>query len=166
MRILIYLFILFVSSAQAGDIPLNTIREQYKRAATNEDACKNLISISEKYKAVENPTMAAYNACATMMMAKHVYNPFSKLSYFNKGKKLLEKCINANNENIEIRFLRFAIQTKSPSFLGYNNSIEKDKLLLLKEINSVKDLQLKQMIISFLKSSEHLNLTEKQNLKS
>jgi len=62
--------------------------------------------------------------------------------------------------------LRFAIQTESPSFLGYNNSIEKDKLLLLKEINSVKDLQLKQMIISFLKSSEHLNLTEKQNLKS
>ncbi len=166
MRIIIFFFILLFSAAHADDIPLNTIREQYKSAATNEGACKNMISISEKYSVAENSTLVAYNACATMMMANYVYNPFSKLSYFNEGKKLLEQCITVDSANIEIRYLRFTIQTKAPSFLGYNSSIEKDKLFLRREISNVKDLQLKQMIISFLKSSEHLTLIEKQNLKS
>ena len=40
-----------------------------------------------------------------------------------KGKNHLKKCIKADNENIEIRYLRFTIQTNVPAFLGYSNSI-------------------------------------------
>lgn len=165
MRIYILFIAVFFSSVHAGNIPLLEVRELYRNAADKKEACKKLLYISGKYSSDNNQTITAYNACATMMMANHVFNPLGKLSYFNEGRKLLEKCIKADNENIEIRFLRYAIQTKSPSFLGYNNSIEKDKFFLLKEIKNVKDGQLNHIIISFLKSSEGLTQIEKQNIK-
>lgn len=164
MRNIVFLFLLLLSKANAEVTPLNIIREVYGSAAINENDCKKLILLSVKYSSVVSPTIDAYNACGTMMMAKYVYNPISKLSCFREGKKLLEKCIRTNNENIEMRYLRFTIQSKSPAFLLYNNSIEKDKLFLLKSIENVEDLQLKKMIVSFLKSSEYLSSREKQNL--
>lgn len=166
MRNIIWLFILFCSSSHAMDIPLNGVRLLFNKSATNEESCKKLMSVLNQYNETNNSTLAAYKACATMMMANHVINPKSKLSYFNQGKKLLEKCVAADNENAEIRYLRFTIQSNAPAFLGYNNSISNDKEFLLNAVNDIRDLQLKQMIISFLKSSEYLSSIEKQKIKS
>ena len=166
MRNIIWLFILFCSSSHAMDIPLNEVRLLFNKSATNEESCKKLMSVLNQYNETNNSTLAAYKACATMMMANHVFNPISKLSNFNQGKELLEKCVAADKENIEIRYLRFTIQSKSPAFLGYNNSISNDKEFLLNVIIPLKDLQLKQMIIYYLKSSEYLSSIEKQKIKS
>lgn len=150
MRNTIFLFILFYSEVHAAVIPLNEVRTLFQTSAKNKDACKKLTDILGEYNERSNPTMAAYKACATMMMANYVFNPVSKLSYFNQGKQLLEKCVAADKENVEIRYLRFTVQSNAPAFLGYNNSIEEDKIFLIKAIANLKDLQLKQMIISFL----------------
>lgn len=83
------------------------------------------------------------------MMAKYVSNPFRKLSYFKGGKQLLEKCVSADTENAEIRYLRLTVQSNAPSFLGYNQSITVDKQFLLHAVYNLKDLVLKQMINSF-----------------
>lgn len=166
MRNIIWLFVLFCSSTYAMVIPLNEVRLLFNKSATNEDSCKKLLRVLNQYNETNNSTLAAYKACATMMMANHVFNPVSKLSSFNQGKELLEKCVAANKENAEIRYLRFTIQSNSPAFLGYKNSISNDKTFLLNVISGLKDLQLKQMIISFLKSSEYLSSIEKQKIKS
>jgi len=166
MRNIIWVFILFCSSSHAMDIPLNEVRLLFNKSATNKDSCKKLMSVLNQYNETSNSTLAAYKACATMMMANHVFNPISKLSSFNQGKKLLEKCVADDDENTEIRYLRFTIQSNVPSFLGYNNSISNDKEFLLNAVNDIRDLQLKQMIISFLKSSEYLSSIEKQKIKS
>lgn len=165
MRNIIWLFILFCSSSHAMDIPLSEVRLLFNKSATNEESCKKLMSVLNQYNETNNSTRAAYKACATMMMANHVCNPLSKLSNFNQGKKLLEKCVAADKENTEIRYLRFTIQSNAPAFLGYYHSISNDKTFLLNAITDLKDLQLKQIIISFLKSSEYLSSTEKQNIK-
>ena len=99
-----------------------------------------------------------------MVMAKHVINPFSKLSYFSKGKQLLEKTIEADAKNVELRFLRFAVQTNLPSFLGYKEHIQKDKAFLIKSIGHINDLELKQQVVAYLKSSDYVTTPEKQNL--
>ncbi len=166
MRNIIWLFLLFCSASHAMDISLNEVRILFNKSATNKVTCKKLLSVLNKYNETNNSTLAAYKACATMMMANHVFNPFSKLSSFNQGKKLLEKCVADDDENTEIRYLRFTIQSNVPSFLGYNNSISNDKVFLLNAVECIKDLQLKQMVISFLKSSEYLSSIEKQNIKS
>jgi hypothetical protein len=99
-----------------------------------------------------------------MIMAKYVISPINKLSKFKNGKNLLEKCIETDNKNVEIRFLRFTIQCNAPLFLGYYSSLKSDKIFLLNSIPKVKDLQLKNIIISFLKSSSYLTSAEKQGL--
>jgi hypothetical protein len=116
----------------------------------------------ENYNETNNPLLGGYRACVTMMMANHVINPFSKLSYFSKGKNLLEKTIAVDINNIELRFLRFTVQTNIPSFLGYKSHIQKDKIFLIKSIVHLSDVELKQQVIAYLKGSEYLTAPEKQ----
>jgi hypothetical protein len=98
-------------------------------------------------------------------MANHVFNPFSKLSYFNKGKNMMEKAIAAASKNVELRFLRFAAQTKIPSFLGYKEDIKNDKKFLLNSLASVDDIELEKLIVTFLKESDYVTEKEKNNIK-
>ncbi len=63
------------------------------------------------------PLFLGYHGASQMMMAKHVGNPFKKLSYFNKGKDMYTAAINADPRNVELRFLRFSVQAEAPGFL-------------------------------------------------
>ncbi len=163
---LFLLLIIFCTKAFAFDPSESEIRLLYQQAATKEQSCQKLIHILQSYNENNNPLLAGYKACATMMMANYVFSPFRKMSYFSKGKNLLEKSIEKQKDNIELRFLRFAVQTSVPSFLGYGSLIKQDKLLLINAVSKLKDLQLRQLIISFLQQSKYLNAIEKQNLGS
>jgi hypothetical protein len=79
---------------------------------------------------LESPTAEGYFALSTMMLAKVHKNPFTKLSYFNKGKKILESTIKSYPDNVELRFLRYAVQAKVPAILLYFNDMEDDKEIL------------------------------------
>ncbi|MEO8086775.1 MAG: hypothetical protein ABI763_08150 [Bacteroidota bacterium] len=157
--------LLLFTGAFAGPPAISGVRNLYKASAIEEDSCRKLIGILTAYNETNNPLLTGYRACATMMMAGYVINPLSKLSKFNEGKNVLEKCIEASAENIELRFLRFSMQCKAPSFLGYNASLQADKYLLLQAVSSIPDLQLKEMILSFFKNSDCLNDSEKQIIK-
>lgn len=161
MRTIIWLFILSFTTSYASEIPLNEVRLLYNKSVTNKGVCKKLLHVLNSYNETNNPTLAAYKACATMIMASHLFNPISKLSNFNQGKELLEKCVTIDNENAEIRYLRLTIQSKCPAFLNYNNSILNDKTFLLNAIKNLGDVQLKQIVITFFNSSEYLSLIEK-----
>lgn len=140
------------------------VRNLYQKAAIESKSCTKIITLLDSYTEKNNALLAGYKACATMMMANYVSNPYSKLSNFREGKNLLEKCIKTDSENIELRFLRFSVQSKAPSFLGYNSSIKSDKKYLINSIQSISDADLKERIISFLKNSEHLTPGEKLKL--
>ena len=157
--------ILFGSSVYTEDISLNEVRTLYQRSASEKKSCAKLVTLLQSYNETINPSLAGYKACATMMMAKYVLNPIKKLSNFIDGRKLLEKCIKADNKNIELRFLRFTVQNKSPSFLGYKSSIAADKTFLINSVSMIKDIQLKQFVLSFLMTSEYLTSVEKQNIQ-
>ncbi len=166
MTLFLSVFLLLKTPALTNELSLNEVRALYKRSVTEVSACKKLIRLLENYDETNNQILAAYRACATMMMAKHTFNPIAKLSYFKRGKLLLERSINATNENIELHFLRFSVQSQSPTFLGYNSALLEDKTLLLKAVYTLKDISLKKIIISFLKTSDHLSKEEKKLLPS
>jgi hypothetical protein len=142
---------------------LPEIRQLYKRSAAEESSCKQLVWRLRGYTEHNNPLMAGYRACGTMMMANYVWSPIEKLALFTEGKNLLEKCITRDPYNTELRFLRFAVQTNAPAFLNYNRSLEADKLFLLKTINQLKDKNLRRFIVEYLHTTE-LTLSEKQSL--
>ncbi len=146
-------------------VPSTTeVRNLYQKAAYESQSCHKILTLLDIYNEKNNALLGGYKACARMMMANYVINPYSKLSNFNEGKNLLEKCIKAESKNIELRFLRFSVQTKAPSLLGYKSSIKSDKQILINSISDIKDTELKELIVSFLKNSEHLTSTEKLNL--
>jgi hypothetical protein len=85
-------------------------------------------------------------------MAKHVINPFSKMSYFKKGKKYLESAVANAPNNLEVRFMRYTCQKEMPDFLGYNTNIAEDRKFIEENYKSSKDLLLVQQIDGFLKN--------------
>ena len=143
---------------------INEIRNLYGKSLKSEDDCQKLIDILKPYK--KDPLYLGYSGCATMMMAKHAFSPFSKLSYFKKGKIMLEDAIKADDKNFELRFLRFIAQTNMPSFLGYNDSIGKDKKFILNSFSQINDISLEEYVLPALQKSKDLNQSEKEKLKS
>lgn len=142
------------------------VRILYNNSVSNVESCKELLNLLKDYHENNNCKYAGYKACATILMAKHVGNPFKKYYYFKEGKKLLEKCIDNEIDNAELRYLRFTIQTNAPTFLGYCSEIQSDKVFLMESINKIKDSDLRHLIISTLKRSKVLNSNEMQLLKS
>lgn len=161
----IWLTILMFSAGMTfANLTKSEARLQYRLAATSEKYCEKLLSDLRSCTETSDPLLAGYRACATMMMAKYVLNPYSKLSNFNKGKTLLEKCIATGKENIELRYLRLTVQVNAPAFLGYKGSIQSDKVFLVNSLGGLDDTELKKIIMSFLKSSGLLTEEEKKKI--
>ena len=140
------------------------VRQLYDRSVADESACRKLTGMLKPYTAENNPLLAGYRACATMVMAKHVFSPVAKYSYFKEGRSLLEKAISKAPSGIELRFLRFTVQTNLPWFLNYNDEISTDKKFLLRSLPGVTDLALKQKMIRYFNSSAELSKEEKKQL--
>ncbi|MEP7080774.1 MAG: hypothetical protein ABI784_08590 [Ginsengibacter sp.] len=143
---------------------LNDVRMMYHEASSNDNVCKSLVEILKPYNEKNNPVLSGYRAGATMMMAKYVFSPFTKISYFRKGRDMLQRAVNADDQNIELRFLRFAVQTNLPFFLGYKDHIDADKIFILKGLSSLQDPVLKANIGTFMKGSDYVSDNEKINL--
>ena len=150
-RFIIYGLILFSTNAFAEVPSISGVRSLFEQAVIQKSACIKLIRLLEPYNEINFPILMGYKACGTMMMAKYVLNPFSKLSHFRKGKKMLETVIAANDKIVELRFLRYSIQTNAPSFLGYNNHIAEDKMFLEKEVSFLNDAFLRDRIDAYLR---------------
>lgn len=133
----------------------------YAKSVESKQAAQNLLAVLEKQE--QNAFVIGYAGATKMIMAKHVFNPITKLNYFNAGKKMLNKAISKDNNNIELLFLRYATQVSAPSILGYNNYIETDRKQILKGLSSNQlDEQVATTIISFMKQQELTSEEEQQ----
>jgi hypothetical protein len=119
----------------AGMFPPDTLsnpRFGFSHFESNADLCKLVYS---KYIRSEKPVYRAYAAAAHMSMANHVWNPYSKWSYFNEGKAELEHIIQGHPSLIELRYIRYTIQRYAPAMLGYTTHQKSDREVLLKSIS-------------------------------
>lgn len=165
MKKIFFIGILFFAATSFAKVPsLGAIRTLYQKAPYDENSCKELVSILSPFTEKNNPLYLGYKASGTMMMAKHVMNPFSKFSYFKNGKKMLELAIATDRQNIELRYLRFEAQTHIPFFLGYKEDIEDDKKFLLNSFDKITDKTLRDFMKPALLKSSYLSSQEKQQL--
>lgn len=121
-----------------------------------------LVNILDEYNDEINPLIKGYKGVAFMLMSKHSINPLQKLKLFTKGKDMLENSIKDNKWNVELRFLRHSIQSNVPAFLNYSSSLTEDKSIILSNLHSIEDLDLKQMIKFYILKSKSFDLQEKQ----
>ncbi len=147
---LCFLFIFYSSLAFTNVPVIKDVRIMLHNATSNEQACTKMISLLSPFNEINNPLFLGYRGGATMLMAKHVINPFSKLSYFKKGKLMLENAIKADYTNVELRFLRYTIQTNVPGFLNYTSEKNLDRTFIAQSLPKLKDQDLKKIISEFL----------------
>ncbi len=166
MKKLLFVGLLLLVKTTFATVPsIAEVRALYENAVKDESSCNKLIEILSPYNEKNNPLYAGYKASAIMMMAKHAFNPISKMSYFKKGKRILETAIKADEKNVELRFLRFNAQTHTPSFLGYDDNIETDKKFLENSFPTIKDVSLKEFMLPYLLKSNFIMADKKKQLQ-
>lgn len=153
----------FITMLPLQELSISRVRSLYKVAAEQEEAAQKMLVLLDPYNAT-SPQFLGYKASAHMMMAKHTGNPFKKLSHFNKGKEMFTSAIAADKENVELRFLRFSVQSEAPAFLGYQDNLQEDKIVLLQKVPKINDKELKDMIVNYLLISKNLTSAEKESL--
>jgi len=85
------------------------IRQVFLEASQKFSALKDLEQLLENSEKKDSPLFLAYKAATLALYAKYSLVPAMKLSYFLQASGLLEQAIAENPENIEIRFIRFAV---------------------------------------------------------
>jgi len=167
MKFLAVLVFMMVSNFfSMSDVEVATLRKLYYEAAENKTAVKKLSALLAKVNDNSDAILIGYRGATEMMEAKYAFNPVTKLSRFNKGKNYLEKAIKKEPKQVELRFIRFSIQTNLPSFLGYNDHIKIDKDALINSVVKIDDKQLKNNIIDYLIISKQCNQEEIKKLKN
>ena len=129
--IIILSFLVLFCNAQTNN--LHEIRDAYLSASDSQEKVEKLLQLCENDN---RPIILAYKTVAETMLISYYYNPFKKLEIFNDKSKHLDLIIKNNINNLEIRFLRYCLQKKSPRFLGYNKELDIDYKFILRNIHN------------------------------
>ncbi len=160
--------IIVMNSLAFTDYPtsakLKTLRKSFIAIEGNGQKAKTVYQAFIKLNDTSN-TVLAYAGTLEAILANEQSNPFSKLSWFNKGKKKIEKAIKNEPNNPELRFLRLTVQQNAPSFLFYNSSIQDDIDFILNHLKILDELNLKKDVELFLMKECSLSEHQKQKLK-
>ena len=150
----ILLFIFFLN----GDSIVDQVRVQCFEV----DSLKRADFFIDQLK--KEPSAEAKGYMATMLFLKsRIYKfPFKKMSFFNRGKTLLEESIDENPSNLELRYLRYSIQNKAPDFLGYNNWVMQDLEFIKNNIDQIQiSNNIKVIILKNILLYNDVNLQDK-----
>ena len=133
MRFIILTFFVGVTSIAKSNISgldLKSYRQEVFEL--NKDSQKAW-EFYAKLNTLDKPsaTLLAYKGIAAAHIAKVSSNPFKKLSMLRKAKMYLEEAVVMDHKNIEIRFLRYAMQVQIPKILGMSTNIQEDKNYIL-----------------------------------
>ncbi len=99
---------------------------------------------------LNTPTVIAYRAAARALMAKYTWNPVTKINNLNSMEELLNKAVNTDGSNLEVRFLRFYIENSIPAYLGYSKNMNEDSHILTQNLHRLKELNIDQEIANFI----------------
>ncbi|KOS06744.1 hypothetical protein AM493_12435 [Flavobacterium akiainvivens] len=149
----------------AEDFELTRVRQNYIDAALTQ---KSALEFHKAFEAVAethpDATILAYKAASQVLMAKYEGGVITKMRYFNRGKKLLEKVIEKAPNNYEARLIRLNIQDNVPWITGYTGDIKIDKAFLIKNYTA-QDAALKAFTKKYIQQSEAFSDKEKALFK-
>lgn len=158
------LFIVLGLNFIAVDTDLVALRKQLDVAANDSKAADKLnarLKDLDEQKAA--PVMVAFKAISELILAKHAFNPMSKVSHFKKGKRMLETAVARDPKNPEVIFFRYTTQVNVPSMLNYSSNVKEDRQLLINylkvDAKAPKDADLHKRIKKYL-------LTDKPGTKA
>ena len=153
-RALLSFLMVWSTSVVAQDQLLATIRQNIGEVFKTDSVCRRMHTEFEKIDVSKNNLLLGYKGAIELGMGRHDPNVFKKMSWFNDGKEHLEKSIANDPQNLELRFLRLTIQTNMPSFLGYGESKQTDKVFVLQNLEKAHSEDFKKRVRNFIKQAE------------
>lgn len=163
-KILFIIILLKYASCFAGDDILK-VRGLYYRATTDKNVSDSFSVYLKTIPEINNSLLKGYTGMSYMIKANHSWNPYNKLSFFVKGKDYLNNAIEKDPKNVELRFLRFCVQTNAPGFLAYSGDITVDKTVIISGYSFIKDEDLKERIKNYMRISSSCTDKEKAYFK-
>ncbi len=161
------------TSSDVESATLTQIRKLFYEAVESEDKLEELENLfnrkfSEK-AFVYRPLLLAYTGAIEALKAKHAFNPFSKFSHVVSSLDILEKAVDRDLHNLEIRFIRFSILHNLPGILGYGKEREADIVEICNQLSKKDyvsyDPKLQKNVIDFMLESERLTDSQTLQLK-
>ncbi|MEO1055081.1 MAG: hypothetical protein AAFX87_30885 [Bacteroidota bacterium] len=106
----------------------------------------------KEIKAIKDktPLIEAYKGAAEAVIAEQHWNPISKLSYLKQSLKTLSGAIQDDMENVEIRFIRFYIESNAPRLLGLSGHIDEDKSIIMSNLYAVDKEALGNDLVKYI----------------
>jgi hypothetical protein len=163
----ILILLCFAFSANAHTI--DEIRLKFKLAIENAEVTETL---SAQLLSIPNPDALtlAYIASLDALKAKHNWNPAVKIEFMDSFEKKISKAVNAMPNNIEIRFLRYSIQSNTPAFLGYSKNLKEDRKVMVSAFSNKEMLNNNKKLLSeiyqFLVDENSLSQSEKNIIEN
>jgi hypothetical protein len=163
------LLLLVITNLTGTD--LNLYRRLLDKSLNDESAAKQLFNQLKRVDGKDEPVLLGFRAMSEFMLCKHLLNPISRISHFNKGKGLLEAAIKKDTLNPELLYFRLSTQSNIPSLLRYKMNIAADKARLINylkagSVQPVKDRELYQRIRSYLLINPFCSLEEKAMIRN
>jgi hypothetical protein len=167
MRLLLWACLLYGHVQAKQPVNINKIRDLYCSAPLVKQDAKQLDQLMVGVNVDTNaPVLVCYKGASQMIDAKYSLNPYLKFENFNKGKELMTKAISRDTLNLEMRFIRYSIQSNLPGFLGYHDELSSDKNFLLVNTRLASDPQLKEIIFTFFCGQSMIKPEELKQLKN
>lgn len=141
---------------------LDWLRSHFQEAHKNKGNATNFYKKAESIMS-NQVAVLGYKAASKMLESKYDKNKELKRELFKQGATDLNELIIANPKNVEIRFIRLAIQQNTPSFLKYNSDITSDKTFIFTNYKS-QDVQLQNLIKDYVLASNKFTESEKKSL--
>ncbi|MCI4670870.1 MAG: hypothetical protein MRZ79_22230 [Bacteroidia bacterium] len=148
---------------------LDQLRAAYQKAVDHPHRAGRLWEELKKYRG-DQGVVLAYKASALALKAKHDWNPYNKLNWLNESMNIFREAVKLDSQNIEIRFLRFAIQHYSPEFLNHSQHIDEDKMVILTNFGKYETYELQKdhlkSFFEFFEESKRFSNDELLAIKS
>jgi tetratricopeptide (TPR) repeat protein len=167
-QLLLIISICLFTCLNAQDKAMQELRPHYMTTLQDAD---NAPDVYEKFLEVDNPSakVLAYKGALEAIMTRTTWNVFKKLSYLRKSEKSFEKAVELAPNDMEIRFMRMAVQFEIPEYLGFSEDLETDKAFVVKHISNFKaenfDRETCEQIFAFMKRSNYFTENQIQKFK-
>lgn len=112
----------------------NQIRSQLERAPFDEDVAEEIL-MHLRTMEDKNALQTAFLASAEGIMCMHKVGVIKKMKYANNALVMADVAVDLDENDYEIRFIRFTIQSQVPKILGKSPDIKLDKQYLKNNFN-------------------------------
>lgn len=142
---------------------LEQIRSDYPLAESSEQVTlrlnDDLASVTS-----DQTILMAYKGALKTLQAKFAKKIRDKKEFFKEGVALIEKAIQTEPENVELRMIRMTVQENAPRIVGYNDKIDEDKNFILQNFATITSESIRTTIRNFANISENFDASERERL--